>query len=160
MFINQSHTKVFILTVVTMSIFMSGCTNNRNNLKQQSTPIQQQQKQQPTNADNRIQVANDAATKIVNSNIAKKANVLVTKRNAYVAATLNNNQQITPDIEEQIANLVRSTDPNIQNVYVSTNPDLVDRFNNYVRDIQQGRPVAGFINEFNEVIQRIFPNAK
>ncbi|MCY9666360.1 YhcN/YlaJ family sporulation lipoprotein, partial [Paenibacillus alginolyticus] len=60
----------------------------------------------------------------------------------------------------QIAPKVRETDPTIQNVYVSTNPDFIDRINAYVRDVQEGRPVAGFVEEFNEMVQRIFPNAR
>jgi YhcN/YlaJ family sporulation lipoprotein len=160
MFANQSLPKVLILTVAVMSILMSGCAANRNNLRQQGTPIQQQQVQQPKTVDNRIQIANEAAAKIAKLNYVQQATVLVTQRNAYVAALLKNNQQLTHDIEGEIANQVRSTDPNIQNVYVSTNPDLLNRFNNYVRDVQQGRPVTGFINQFNEMIQRIFPNPR
>ena len=86
--------------------------------------------------------------------------MLVTKRNAYVAAVLKNEQQLTRDIEDQIANQVRATDPNIQNVYVSTSPELVDRFNTYVLDVQQGRPVAGFVDQFKEIVARVFPTAK
>jgi YhcN/YlaJ family sporulation lipoprotein len=161
MFISQSPKKVLILIVVTLSILMSGCMN-RYNVKQQGspTPIQQQQVQQPRNVDNRIQIANKAAAKITSLPGVMQANVLVTQRNAYVAAVLKNNAQLTQDIEKQIADQVRSTDPNIQNVYVSTNPDLVDRFNTYVRDVQQGRPVSGFVDQFNEIVRRIFPNAK
>ena len=99
---------------------MSGCTANPNDEKQQGTPIKQQQVQQPGNEDNRIQIAKEAAAKIAKKESVKQANVLVTKRKAYVAAVLKNDQQLTRDIEDQIANKVRATDPNIQNVYVST----------------------------------------
>ncbi len=160
MFITKDSQKFLVLTVATMSIFMSGCTANPNNVKQQSAPIKQQQVQQPSNDDNRIQIANEAAAKIAKQDSVKQANVLVTKRNAYVAAVLKNDQPLTRDIEDQIANQVRSTDPNIQNVYVSTNPDLADRFNTYVLDVQQGRPVAGFVEQFSEIVSRVFPNAK
>jgi YhcN/YlaJ family sporulation lipoprotein len=166
--INPSAKKVTIVTVVTMSILMTGCTANQNNMRQQGTqmqqqqqqPWQQQQTQEPRNVDNRVQVANEAAAKVAEINGIQRANVLVTQRNAYVGAVLDNNGQLTGEIENQIANQVKATDPNIQNVYVSTSPELVDRFNSYVVDIQQGRPVAGFVEQFNEITQRIFPNAR
>lgn len=160
MFVIKGFQKVLVLTIATMAIFMSGCTANPNNLKQLGAPITQQQIQQPSNEENRIQIASEGAAKIAELNSVKQANVLVTKRNAYVAAVLENDQQLTRDIEDQIANQVRATDPNIQNVYVSTNPDMMDRFNTYVLDVQQGRPVAGFVEQFNEIVYRIFPNAK
>lgn len=160
MFVIKGSQKVLVLSIATMAIFMSGCTANQKNIKQQGAPITQQQIQQPSNEESRIQIANEGATKIAELNSVKKANVLVTKRNAYVAAVLENDQQLTRDIEDQIANQVKATDPNIQNVYVSTNPDMMDRFNTYVLDVQQGRPVAGFVEQFNEIVSRIFPNAK
>lgn len=103
----------------------------------------------------------NAADKIVRLNGVKQANVLVTRRNAYVAAVVDTPQtEIPQQLEEQIANEVRSTDPNIQHVYVSTNPEFVDRVNRYVQDIGQGRPVAGFVEEFSAMIQRLFPTAR
>lgn len=143
-----------------MSILLSGCTAKPNAQKQQGTPIKQQQVQQPGNEDNRIDIAKEAAAKITEIESVKQANVLVTKRKAYVAALLKNEQQLTRDIEDQIANKVRATDPNIQNVYVSTSPELADRFNTYVLDVQQGRPVAGFVEQFKEIVARVFPSAK
>jgi YhcN/YlaJ family sporulation lipoprotein len=160
MFVTKGSHKVLILTVVTMSILLSGCTAKPNTQNQQNTPIKQQQVQQPGNEDNRIQIAKEAAAKITELDSVKQANVLVTKRKAYVAALLKNDQQLTRDIEGQIANKVRATDPNIQDVYVSTSPEMADRFNTYVLDVQQGRPVAGFVEQFKEIVARVFPNAK
>ncbi|SFK42955.1 sporulation lipoprotein, YhcN/YlaJ family [Brevibacillus centrosporus] len=113
------------------------------------------------NTDNRIQIANQAAEKIAKVNGVRQANVLVTQRNAYVAAVVNTNQgKLTPELEGQIAKQVRATDPNIQNVYVSTNPEFVDRINTYVTDVGQGKPVAGFFEEFNTMVQRMFPTPR
>ncbi|WP_261301305.1 YhcN/YlaJ family sporulation lipoprotein [Paenibacillus andongensis] len=160
MFIIKRSHKTMILTATIMSILVSGCAAKPNTQKQQNTPIKQQQVQQPGNEDNRIQIAKEAAAKIAELDSVKQTNVLVTKRNAYVAAVLKHDQQLTRNIEDQIANQVKATDPNIQNVYVSTNPDLVNRFNTYVLDVQQGRPVAGFVDQFKEIVARVFPTAK
>jgi YhcN/YlaJ family sporulation lipoprotein len=143
-----------------ISVMMAGCMNN-NQAQQPGVQTQQAQDQPRTNVDNRIQIADQAAEKIVKVKGVRQANVLVTQRNAYVAAVVDANQgQLSPETEAQIAKQVRATDPNIQNVYVSTNPEFVDRVNRYVTDIGQGRPVAGFFEEFNEMVQRIFPNAR
>jgi hypothetical protein len=32
--------------------------------------------------------------------------------------------------------------------------------NSYVTEAGQGRPAAGFVDQFNEMVQRIFPNAR
>jgi YhcN/YlaJ family sporulation lipoprotein len=97
-------------------------------VRQQAVPTQQVQKAPPV--DNRIQIADQAADKIVKLNGVQQANVLVTGKHAYVAVVVNTPEgPISRELEEQIAQQVRATDQNIQNVYVSTNPEFVDRIN-------------------------------
>ena len=77
--------------------------------------------------------------------------------------TNNNNdpdQVLSPDLEDKIAEKVREGNENIQNVYVSLDPDFVERMTGYVDEINQGEPVEGFFGEFTEAIQRVFPDAK
>lgn len=163
---NMNHSiKAAAAILAAVAVLAAGCANNaRNQVRQQGTQMQQtqmHQNQPQGTTDNRVQIANQAADKIVKLNGVRAANVLVTRRNAYVAAAVDTNQgQLTRELEEQIAQQVRATDPNIQNVYVSTNPEFVDRVNRYVADAGQGRPVAGFFEEFNEMVQRIFPTAR
>jgi len=111
--------------------------------------------------ESRIRVANEAASKIVNVSGVKSANVLVTQNNAYVAAVMKEPAgQLTKDAENQISQQVKAVDPNVHNVYVSTNPDFVQRVNNYVADVGAGRPVSGFAAEFGEMVRRVFPKAR
>lgn len=133
---------------------------NRNNGMNQN---QAQTRNQRNQGDNRVVIADEAAEQIVAIPGIRQANVLVTENNAFVAAVWDENHQnnkMTREIEDRIAQRVRSVDPDIENVYVSTNPDFVDRVNTYADDIRQGRPVAGFAEQFNEMIQRLFPNAR
>jgi spore cortex protein len=158
----------FVLTTVVLVTFLIvGCANKGNQLGQQKTspsttpqhsnPI----RQQSVPSANRVAIANQAADKVIRIPGIRTANVLVTQRNAYVAAVLTDtNAPLTREIESKIAEQVRSTDPTIQNVYVSTNPDFVNRVNTYVKDIQQGRPVSGFFEQFTELVRRIFPKAR
>jgi YhcN/YlaJ family sporulation lipoprotein len=155
--------KKIAMLLVAVTIMATGCTNNANNqVKQQGVRMQQAiNSPQGTPIDNRVEVAKQAADKITQINGVKSANVLVTRRNAYVAAVVNTNQgQLTSDLENQIAQQVRSTDPSIQNVYVSTNPEFVNRVNKYVADVGQGKPVSGFVEEFTVMVNRIFPSAR
>ncbi|MBB6445181.1 YhcN/YlaJ family sporulation lipoprotein [Bacillus benzoevorans] len=108
--------------------------------------------------DNRIAIADRAAEKIAAMREVDQANVFVTDHNAYVAAQLENNtNQLTADVKGRISDIVKSTDRDINQVYVSVNPDFYNRTATYVNDIRNGRPVSGFAEEFRTLIQRIFP---
>ena len=111
---------------------------------------------------NRMAVADKAAEKIVSMHEVDQANVIVTNHNAYVAAKLTNNtgDRLDKKVEDKIADVVKSTDPNIHHVYVSVNPDFYTRTTTYANDIRNGRPVAGFFDEFNTLVRQVFPTAR
>ena len=114
------------------------------------------------NKQNRMTVADKAAEKIVSMREVDQANVIVTDNNAYVAAKLanHNGNRLEKDIENKISDVVKSTDQNIDNVYVSVNPDFYERTTSYANDIRNGRPIAGFFDEFNTLVRRIFPTQR
>jgi spore cortex protein len=109
-------------------------------------------------------VAERAADKVAKDvDGVKRAYVLKTRDNAYVAAVLDDNRDtnnLSDKKEREITKAVKSTDQDIDNVYVSTNPDFVDLTNNYVNDVQNGNPVRGFFQEFGQMVDRIFPEAR
>lgn len=110
----------------------------------------------------RMDVADNAAQQVKKIDEVKQANVIVTEENAYVAVMLRNGSkgEVTNQLEEQIADKVRATDPDIDNVYVSSNPDFFERMNDYGESIANGDPIEGLFDEFNETVRRIFPNAR
>jgi spore cortex protein len=116
------------------------------------------------NNDNRskMRVADKAADKVSHLPEVDTANVIVTENNAFVAAKLDKSSrnELTNDIENKISKAVKSVDPDIDNVYVSTNPDFYDRIKTYAEDIRNGKPVTGFFNQFNDMVRRVFPNMK
>lgn len=65
--------------------------------------------------------------------------------------------QLTEDVKNQIAAEVKKLVPTIDNVYVSANADFVDRMNGYWNDVKAGRPIQGFMAEFNAMVERVFP---
>ncbi|WP_284139524.1 MULTISPECIES: YhcN/YlaJ family sporulation lipoprotein [unclassified Virgibacillus] len=138
-------------------------------------------------ADNRnnmthYEVAKEAADRITNEvPEIDHAYVLTTNNNAYVAATMDDNRnnkngnnngnmnnragmdnggELTDKVKKKVADIVQSVDNDIDNVYVSTNPDFVDLTNNYVDDMNNGRPVEGFFDQMGNMIERIFPQNK
>jgi spore cortex protein len=107
----------------------------------------------------RMDVADEAADKVTELKEVEDATVIVTENNAYVAAQLEGGEgeKLSKETEKKIADAVRNTDPEINDVFVSTNPDFIDRMQGYTDEIEKGNPVSGFVKEFNETIQRIFP---
>ena len=67
---------------------------------------------------------------------------------------------LTNELKGKISKKVKETDNNINNVFVSANPDFVDRMRNYGDRIQNGEPIEGLFEEFGETINRIFPNQR
>ncbi|HLS67663.1 MAG TPA: YhcN/YlaJ family sporulation lipoprotein [Pseudogracilibacillus sp.] len=68
--------------------------------------------------------------------------------------------EVTDEVKNQIADIVQEVDNNIDNVYVSTNPDFFDLSENYVNDVDAGKPVRGFFDQIGNTIERIFPQNK
>ncbi|MEI1420652.1 YhcN/YlaJ family sporulation lipoprotein [Bacillus cabrialesii] len=113
------------------------------------------------NDNRKLEVADDAADKITEMKEVKHANVIVAGNQAYVAVVLTNgNKEVGKDLKKKISDKVRDTDKNMDNVYVSANPDFVDRMQGYGERIQNGDPIAGFFDEFSETVQRVFPQAE
>ncbi|USL38896.1 YhcN/YlaJ family sporulation lipoprotein [Priestia megaterium] len=110
----------------------------------------------------KLEVADEAANRIAKLDEVDSANVIVTNRNAYVAVVLQDgtNGKVTDRLEKKIADQVRATDSDIQEVYVSANPDFVNRMKDYEKRINEGAPVKGLFEEFTVTVQRVFPNAR
>ncbi|WP_080874040.1 YhcN/YlaJ family sporulation lipoprotein [Oceanobacillus timonensis] len=123
------------------------------------------------NTDAEYNVSKEAAEKITDKmdNI-DHAYVLTTENNAYVGANLDidnddnarndSNMEITDDVKDEIADIVRSVDSSIDHVYVTSNPDFLDLADKYVNDMDNGNPVEGFFDQIGSMIDRVFPDAK
>ncbi|MFJ8527776.1 YhcN/YlaJ family sporulation lipoprotein [Bacillus sp. NPDC094106] len=166
-----------IISLATISLF--GCAGNQKNKALDNRPnnnVQnvtyeenntntQRVRTNPsdvTNNETKLHIANEAADRIVELEEIDKANVIVTNRNAYVAVVLRENVkgEVTKQLEKKVADQVRATDPNIRHVFVSSNPDFVNRMRDYTVKINQGKPVTGLFEEFTETVRRVFPNAR
>jgi YhcN/YlaJ family sporulation lipoprotein len=155
------HFSILLLVIA----LITGCAMNdeaRDNDRTANNANIQNVANRNNNNDTRMQVADKAQDKIENLSEIRHANVIVTNRNAYVAVVLDDDSkgEVRKDVENKISDQVKSTDDNIRNVFVSSNPDFVDRMGDYGDKIQSGKPIRGLFEEFNEMVQRIFPNAR
>lgn len=84
--------------------------------------------------------------------------VVLTDRNAYVAVRAG---RAAPErdggLKVRIADRVREMAPQTEQVFVSANPEFVDRMSGYMAQVEEGHPIQGFIAEFNGMVERIFP---
>lgn len=64
---------------------------------------------------------------------------------------------VTKEIKAKIAAEIKKHDARIKDVYVSANPDFVDRVNVYAEEARAGHPIKGFVDEFRTMVERIFP---
>ncbi|XXM71643.1 YhcN/YlaJ family sporulation lipoprotein [Lysinibacillus sphaericus] len=105
-------------------------------------------------------LSKDAANRVADLKEVDKAYVITTARNAYVAVTLNNGEKgnISKKLEDKIARQVRDVDAGLDNVYVSANPDFVDRMKGYGDKFQNGEPIKGLGDELSTTFRRVFPD--
>jgi spore cortex protein len=114
------------------------------------------------NNHSKMRVAEKAAKKVSAMSEVERANIIVTDNNAYVAAKLDRSSrnELTTDIENKISRTIKSVDNDIDNVFVSVNPDFYDRMNSYSRDLRDGQPISGLMTEFSDTIRGAFPDAR
>ncbi|KMY51725.1 YhcN/YlaJ family sporulation lipoprotein [Peribacillus loiseleuriae] len=113
------------------------------------------------NSNNNIREGNYLAIEVDKLPEVNSSSVMVMGNSAYVAAELSDlgGRERANIIEKRIADKVRSVDSGIANVYVSSNPDFIDRMRGYSNNVRNGHPIAGFANEFSETVKRVFPSA-
>src|SRR5699024_72043 len=124
------------------------------------------------NGERRLDVADDVADKVSELDEVDRANVILTANEAYVAIETNTGEkdtegtntdtdsQISKELETKVANKVREAKSDVDQVYVSLDPDFVERMRDYRTRIDEGEPIEGFFDEFGEAIRDMFPNAR
>ena len=161
-----------LLSATLLFIALTGCGNREDNDTATNTEKNEEVEQKDdTQANDKesLELADEASGKIDELEEVDSSTVIITENNAYVAVVLNKNSDGSEiaegsdeleQIEEKIGEQVRETNDTVDNVYVSVNPDFVSRMNEYRDKVDQGEPVEGLFEEFGELTQRIFPDAK
>ncbi|WP_136608368.1 YhcN/YlaJ family sporulation lipoprotein [Paenibacillus dokdonensis] len=91
----------------------------------------------------------------------------ITKSNGFNATTSGtsgtnetlseNKDNVSAEIKTKISDVIKKADPSITNVYVSANPDFVQRVSNYATEVKNGHPIQGMVSELSTMFERIFP---
>ena len=119
---------------------------------------------QPNNTTNQMgNNVQDRAEKLADVAAEQKevesASCLITGDTAMVGVQFSKQYkgELTNNIKEEVDKKVREADKRIKRVVVTADPDLVSRIEEIFDDIGNGKPLSGFANELNEMINRINP---
>ncbi|OYD07715.1 YhcN/YlaJ family sporulation lipoprotein [Paludifilum halophilum] len=115
-----------------------------------------------TRAGQNMRVADQVADSVSKMEGIDSSTVMVTDATAYVAVMFDKDYEggMTDKMKDRIAKRVRKKDPSVDRVFVSANPDFVNRMRDYARDVRDGRPITGIMDEFMDMVQRTFPAAR
>ncbi|MDR7870032.1 MAG: YhcN/YlaJ family sporulation lipoprotein [Tissierellaceae bacterium] len=128
---------------------------NNNNLNNGMT----RSNQTGTNFGNMATRANEVATKIADLPEVDKASVVITEDTALVGCSLRGNTQgtMTNALRQKIRGIVKDT-VNVDNVSITTDPNMTGRIRTMSNSILQGNPIEGFAEEIRTLIRDITPN--
>ncbi len=65
--------------------------------------------------------------------------------------------QTNGSLQQQAAAVIQSMAPQIERVYVSKDPEFFGRMSGYTAEASSGKPIQGYIAEFNAMVERLFP---
>ncbi|QHS21562.1 YhcN/YlaJ family sporulation lipoprotein [Virgibacillus sp. MSP4-1] len=109
---------------------------------------------------NQYDVADRAADRITDEiKEVDQAYVFAGNENAYVAVAFkgDQNDEVTDKLKNRISKVVKATDEDIDDVFVSANPEFFNQAGDYADQIENGDPIEGLFNEMGDMFQRIFP---
>ncbi|QHT62538.1 hypothetical protein GXP70_22855 [Paenibacillus lycopersici] len=67
------------------------------------------------------------------------------------------NSDVPTALKAEIDRLIKQMSPQIKNVYISADPEFMDRMASYTADVKKGNTIQPYIAEFNAMVDRIFP---
>lgn len=154
-----------VLTTFSL-LFSSGCAVQKRSQPKPGVQRQTQPLRTQTTRDTRpaetMRVADNVADRVADLKRIDSATVTLLGRTAYVGVMFDKDYTggMTDKVKDQVAKKVRQADPSVDRVFVSANPDFVDRTRDYARDIRNGRPVSGLMDSFRDLVQRTFPASR
>jgi len=124
--------------------------NNRNtndNLNTRNTEAQKKAKQ----------LADEIVDQVRGINAAT---VVFAEEIAYVGIDLHADYtgNEAENVKKQVARVVKQEDPDIETVYVTEDADTFTRLQKIGRDIENGRPISGFLDELQNMFKRVTPS--
>jgi YhcN/YlaJ family sporulation lipoprotein len=152
---------LLLLVLLLVLASMAGCAVYRRPAPNQPTQPGPTTPMVPPNAQAQPSVA-DEIVRIVNAMQGVKGSYAVVLGNvAMVGVDLKD--RLSGEQEDQlktrIATEVERQIPNLAEVWVSADPDLVVRIRSLADRIARGEPISGFMDEVTELLQKLQPEA-
>lgn len=90
----------------------------------------------------------------------KDARVIISEKMAYVSVSIAEtaDADTSKTLKEEIGQIVKETDTEIEDVYVMEDADTFTRMKEMAEDIANGKPVSGFVEELNTMFTRVMPS--
>lgn len=89
----------------------------------------------------------------------KDAHVFLMETAAYVALDIERTADgiEASQLKEQVINLLKEKESKITNVYVTEDADTFTRFGEIAKDLANGKPISGFMDEIKNFFTRVTP---
>jgi YhcN/YlaJ family sporulation lipoprotein len=169
---NKTFVALFAAIAILTSVALGGCQPARKPLPSQPPPSPQSPSTQPQlqtparqpappkTYSGQQKSADDAARAAVKVAGVKSATAVVSGNTAYIGLELQPNMEKKTDlIAREVAKRVRAANTGLKQVYVASDPDLVERIKKIADGIKKGQPVSSFASEMSEIARRIRPQA-
>jgi YhcN/YlaJ family sporulation lipoprotein len=170
------NTALFLTFIMLIGVAISGCAVRRTpnptprqdiNIPRTNTPDTNRNtvpdgNYSPGRLKTPVTTADNIAKAVQTVPGVKGASVVVSGNSAYVGINIDikgnmDNTSKIQNLKKQTADMVRKTDSNIKTVYVSADADFIQRVSRIANDIRNGKPVEGFRDELDELVNRITP---
>jgi YhcN/YlaJ family sporulation lipoprotein len=89
----------------------------------------------------------------------QRATVVISGKTAFIGLDLKANveKSRTTAIKNEVVRQVKTAEPSLTTVNVTSDPDLVARLRRIADGIKRGKPVTSFASELAEIARRIAP---
>ena len=137
--------------------------NTQNNVSDDNNAMEQKDnKDAEDNVDNTDlhQRAEKIADAVVNDVAqVKGARTVISEKMAHVSVAIDETADTAESatLKEEISQVVKKTDAEIETVYVMEDADTFTRMKEIGEDIANGKPVSGFVEELENMFVRVTP---
>ncbi len=130
--------------------------------KQKSDQANKGGKATSNNAGGKMMTAHYLSEEIEGMEEVKHATVVTQNKNAYVAIEMNRekNVQMNEELKNRMVQRIRTIDPDIKNIYISTSAEFNNEMNGLAGNIERQTPAKEIGESFDELIKKTFPELK
>ncbi len=181
--------KFFVLSIALLFVsclIFTGCGNSNT---QQTPPANNNQTDTQNNKDTNNTNNTDNVTNNTDNNVAentkdnsdlsaraekiadavvndvaqvKDARTVISEKIAYVSVAIEKTADTAESaaLKDEITQVVKKTDTEIETVYVMEDPNTFTRMKEIGEDIANGKPISGFVEELENLFVRVTPSAQ